>query len=369
MNFIHIADLHLDGKAKTSGGDSEKRRQEILNAFVKMIDYIKNKNINYLFIAGDLYEHKYIRDTTIEILIEQFKRIPNTNIFITPGNHDPYVVNSVYDRFDFPENVHIFKEMEIFETKDANIFGVGFIDFFPRKSANYSSIKPIKNGKKNILIAHTDISSLDNEYDKEIYKLTKKGFDYVAMGHIHMGNYDKNSNILYSGSFAKYNFKSAKYDKAGAIYGEFTQYGLKTELIQFDNTKYIEYVLDITNIRSVASLILDLNHLNFKSNEIVRIILEGEKNFDVNKKYIMENINNSNIVQIVDNTSLKLEYKKIKEEVSLIGIYLKNADNLIEGLKEKRKYAKDEIEKEEIDKKIKQVEEAIVLVLEEINNI
>ena len=369
MNFIHIADLHLDGKAKTAGGDSEKRRQEILNAFVKMIDYIKSKDIKYLFIAGDFYEHKYIRDTTIEIVIEQFKKIPNTHIFITPGNHDPYVVNSVYDRFVFPENVHIFKEMEVIETKDANIFGVGYIDFFPRKSVNYSNINPIKNGKKNILVVHTDIYALDNEYFKEVYKLTKKGFDYVAMGHIHMGNYDPNSNVLYSGSFAKYNFKSAKYDKAGAIYGEFTPYGLKTELMQFDNTKYIEHVLDISNIKSVLSLILEINNLKFNNNEIVRIILEGDKNFDINKKYILDNINNGNIVQIVDDTKLKLDYKKMKEEVSLIGIYLQNADKLIESLQEKRAKVLDEIEIEEIDRKIKQVEEAIVLVLEEINNI
>ena len=37
-----------------------------------------------------------------------FKEIPNTKIFITPGNHDPNIKNSFYQQFKWNENVHIF---------------------------------------------------------------------------------------------------------------------------------------------------------------------------------------------------------------------------------------------------------------------
>ena len=36
-------------------------------------EYIKNNNIKYFFISGDLYEHKYVRQSTIEYINKLFK--------------------------------------------------------------------------------------------------------------------------------------------------------------------------------------------------------------------------------------------------------------------------------------------------------
>ena len=93
MKFVHIADMHFDSPFTTlsdKGNLGEKRRIEQRKIFKKVIEYIKENNIEYLFISGDLYEHKYIRRTTIEYINDLFKEIPETKIFISPGNHDPY---------------------------------------------------------------------------------------------------------------------------------------------------------------------------------------------------------------------------------------------------------------------------------------
>ena len=71
--------------------------------------YIKENDIKYLFIAGDLYEQKYIKKSTIEYINNLFKEIPETKIFISPGNHDPLLKNSYYNNFLWNNNVHIFK--------------------------------------------------------------------------------------------------------------------------------------------------------------------------------------------------------------------------------------------------------------------
>lgn len=368
MKFLHIADVHLDQMMKNIGEDGKKRRQDILSAFSECIEFIKNRQIEYLFIAGDFYEHKYIKDSTMDFIISLFKKIPNTKIYITPGNHDPYIKDSVYDRFKFPKNVYIFKNMNMFETEDANIFGYGFTDFNPPLYVNFGNIKPIKNGKKNILIVHTDINDTKYEYDREVRKLIKKGFDYVAMGHIHAGNYNNKSNVIYPGSFAEYNFKAAGDGSTGAVLGTFNQ-NLKTELIKFDKKEYLKFELDISNENSENSLIITINNLQFKKNKIVRIVLIGEKNFLIDNKFILENINSKNIIQIEDKTKLKLDYKKYKDEISLRGIFIKKADNIIENLKKKQKTITDEIEIEEYNKKIKLIEKSILLVLEEMNNI
>ena len=111
MKFVHIADMHFDTSFTTltnKAGLGDIRRVDQRQVFNKIINYIKENNIPYLFIAGDFYEHEYIRQSTIEYINNLFEQIPNTQIFIAPGNHDPYLKNSFYSKYYWNENVHIF---------------------------------------------------------------------------------------------------------------------------------------------------------------------------------------------------------------------------------------------------------------------
>ena len=65
MRFVHIADMHFDIPFTSLNNKEdlgEKRRLEQRNAFNKMINYIQENNVEYLFIAGDLYENEYVRN-------------------------------------------------------------------------------------------------------------------------------------------------------------------------------------------------------------------------------------------------------------------------------------------------------------------
>ena len=96
VQFVHIADIHFDIPFSTlsdKNGLDLKRKLEQRDSFKKVIEYIKNNNIEYLFISGDLYEQEYVKESTIEYINKMFKEINNTKIFISPGNHDPYLNN------------------------------------------------------------------------------------------------------------------------------------------------------------------------------------------------------------------------------------------------------------------------------------
>ena len=61
MKFAHVADMHFDTaftslESKKELGDL--RRLEQRDVFKKMIEKIKQREIPYLFISGDLYEQK-----------------------------------------------------------------------------------------------------------------------------------------------------------------------------------------------------------------------------------------------------------------------------------------------------------------------
>ena len=110
MRFIHMADMHFDTpftflNSKEDLGNI--RRLEQRQVFKEIIEYIKLNKIPYFFICGDLYEHQYVKESTIEFINNLFKDIPETKIFITPGNHDPILKKSFYNKnmFLVPQNL------------------------------------------------------------------------------------------------------------------------------------------------------------------------------------------------------------------------------------------------------------------------
>ena len=221
MKFVHIADVHLDAPFKTISDRADigvERRLEQRNALKKVIDYIKEKDIEYFFISGDLYDQEYVRESSIRFLNNLFNEIPNTKIYITPGNHDPFIKNSFYSTFLWSSNVKIFKNsVEKVENNDVNIYGFGFNNF-EMNDNQIESIKIDEPEKINILITHGDLG--DSKYNPmKLNAIKEKGFDYVALGHIHKR--DDSSNIVYPGSLISLGFDEL--GEHGMIVGEFVQ--------------------------------------------------------------------------------------------------------------------------------------------------
>ena len=165
--------------------EAAKNKDELM----KWINYIKENNINYLFISGDLYEHQYIKQSSIEFINNLFSEIPETKIYISAGNHDPKVKNSYYNKFNWNENVKIFSDkIEKIENEDANIYGYGFSDFYC-KNSGIENVKIINKDKINILLMHGALNGgtmQDMEYNPlNKLQLKELGFDYIALGHIH----------------------------------------------------------------------------------------------------------------------------------------------------------------------------------------
>ncbi len=188
MKFVHIADMHFDSPfINLSDKDilGDLRRLEQRKVFKKIIEYIKQNNIEYLFISGDLYEHKYVKLSTIEYINSLFQEIPKTKIFISPGNHDPYVKNSYYNKFDWNENVKIFhSEIEKIEYENINIYGYGFDDFYCT-DCGIEKLELDDLNKINLLVIHGTLDGAsieEKQYNSMARKILKeKQFDYIAI--------------------------------------------------------------------------------------------------------------------------------------------------------------------------------------------
>lgn len=348
MKFLHMADMHFDTPFTTlnSKGDFGKiRRLDQREILKKIIEYIKENKIEYLFIAGDFYEHEYIQKSTIEYINKLFEEIPETKIFITPGNHDPYLKNSMYDLFSWSKNVKIFSsKIEIVETENVDIYGVGFDDFYC-SNLGVENIQ-IKNPNKiNVLITH---GSLDTSKQAEIQynpmkknQLKKLGFDYIALGHIHKPDYniEENQNIIYPGSTISRGFDEL--GKHGVIVGNIEKNNLKIEFIPMDNKEFQELQFSVDNILDIETLAQKLNELILEKNNLYKIILIGKRKFEISVSTLYKLIQSENIIKIKDKTEPDINIEELANETSLRGIFV---SEILEEMK-KNNYTQEELEK------------------------
>ncbi|MBR3697325.1 MAG: DNA repair exonuclease [Clostridia bacterium] len=352
MKFVHIADMHFDAPFSSlnmKGDLGDIRRIEQRKILKKIIEYIKQNNIDYLFISGDFYEHSYIKKSTIDYINSCFREIPNTNILISPGNHDPYILGSYYETYSFPKNVYIFKgNIEKKEFEDVNIYGMAFTSFY-MDGINLESIEKLDNSKPNIFIVHCDLNGSKDEngftYNNiSKTKLESLKFDYVAMGHIHETNYFvKNNNyIIYPGSPISMGFDEL--GSHGMIVGEITKNKkVKIEFVNLDDRQFVEEELDVESYYSEADLVIAIQSLNLNENYFYKIILKGKRNFEINPRKILKLVNKENILKVKDCTKLNYNIVELARENNLRGFFIREA---------LKKLNMGEATKEEIDKVI-----------------
>ena len=339
MKFVHIADMHFDSpfiNLSEKGMLGDLRRLEQRKVFKKIIEYIKENVVEYLFISGDLYENKYVRQTTIEYINNLFKEIPNTKIFIAPGNHDPFIKDSYYNKFEWNKNVKIFRsKIEKVETEEANIYGFGFDDFYCTE-CGIESLTILEKDKPNILVIHgtLDGANIEEKQYNSISKKTleEKGFDYVALGHIHKLDYNTkvNQKIVYPGSTISLGFDEL--GDNGMIVGEIKNKELEIKFVPLDDEKFKKVEVNISEIYSKEELIEKINEMSVKNNEYVEIVLMGNRNFEIDKYDILKFINNDRIIKIKDQTKLAYDLEKMTNETTLKGIFAKE---MLEKLQDK----------------------------------
>jgi len=338
MKFVHIADIHFDSPftfLKTNGQLNDYRKKDHREAFKRVIEYIQKNRIPLLFISGDLYENEYITKSTIEFINNLFKTIPETKIFISPGNHDPFIKKCYYSEFNWNNNVFIFNnDRNYYELEDIDIYGIGFTDFYSKKM-DLEKIKIKNRNKKNILVIHADLNgseSQEKQYNPLSQKeLEKQGFDYIALGHIHKKMIK--GNIAYPGSLISFGFDET--GEHGMIVGEINE-NIKLNFIKIDDTEFVEKEIEISDINSEEDLVEKITNENYEENKFYKINLIGNTNIEINSEKIIKLVNLKNILKIKNKLKPEYNLELISKENNLKGICIKEMLDMLEQNKEKK---------------------------------
>ena len=199
MKFIHTADLHLGYGYSSSFSPelNERLKEDRKRVLSDIIDISITKNVDAIFIAGDLFDTFKPSQELYKFVKEEFERT-DKKIFLVCGNHDPLTPESIYN-FPFPENVIVFPEtIGRYAGEEFDVYGFSFAS--PHKTDNtFSGFKVCDENKVNIMLIHGELVNESFYNPVLIRDIEESGLDYLALGHIHLSEGIKRAGKTYYG--------------------------------------------------------------------------------------------------------------------------------------------------------------------------
>jgi len=338
VKVLHCADIHIGAAESFLGENASKRRFETLLTFEKIIRTAKEKNVDFLLIAGDLFHSNNIEAEFVDRVFSSFNQIPDIKIIYVAGNHDPLNSSSPFILRAKPSNLYVLggeDECLDFSEIGARIYGRSFTDNSLQGKSRFS-IFPPNDDIVNIMVMHGDLKSdLNSSYNAITPDFVKlSGMDYIALGHVH-----KRTEILkldsvrfaYSGCPEGQGFDEL--DDKGIYIGEISKNNCQLEFKTVSKRRHISLNIDIsdcTNNLEISEKILKNIIAEYGENytaNLYKIALTGEINEDVliSLAEIESRLSDEvYFIKVKDKTTFKIDFEALSSEVSLKGIFVRN---------------------------------------------
>lgn len=317
--FLHIADIHLGFDRY----DSRERTKDFFLAFQDVLQrYALQEAVDFVLIAGDLFEHRTIQPATLnqaQLCLRELKEagIP---VLAIEGNHDnrPYGTRTSW--LKYLSEWQLLKLLEPGDVAAGEAFYTpwdeasrrgGYLDLdcgirvlgsswygaaAPRSIEQIAAaIKALPPGPgRTVLMFHHGLEGQIARYSgalryADLLPLQAAGVDYLALGHIHK-QYSVENWVFNPGSLEANNVEESGHAR-GAYLVELTdqgfQAGLKTDyyqrpILRLKLTLRGQESQDAVREAAMATVedAIATNRLNPLANPMVELRIEGQAGFD-----------------------------------------------------------------------------------------
>ncbi|GAB3354867.1 DNA repair exonuclease [Giesbergeria giesbergeri] len=195
MKFIHAADIHLDsplrGLSAYPDAPAERLRTATRDALEQLVSRAMDEAVDFMVIAGDLYDGDWRDFNTGLFLVRQMGRLRQAGIdvYLLYGNHD--ADSEITKRLELPDNVHVFSSSKAQTLRipplQVALHGRSFKQAATTENLAASYPPPVP-GWFNIGVLHTALEGSTSHASYapcSVAELDAKGYQYWALGHVH----------------------------------------------------------------------------------------------------------------------------------------------------------------------------------------
>lgn len=195
IRFLHAADIHLDspllGLGNYEGLPVAEIRRATRDAFDNLVSLAIERQVDFLLIAGDLYDGDWRDARTGMFFVSRMSRLREHGIpvFLVHGNHD--AASQITRSLPRPGNVHVFGSLKASHQRiDALQVAIHGQSYAHRDNQdNLAAAYPARiPGCFNIGLLHTSLGGYSEHASYapcSLDDLRARQYDYWALGHVH----------------------------------------------------------------------------------------------------------------------------------------------------------------------------------------
>lgn len=328
MKIIHCADIHADSAMKGHFSKlASQRREEIVDAFGRMVDFAQKNGVSAIIISGDLFDtgknqHKTLKNRLFYIISNH----PQIDFLYLRGNHD----EAFYIEETYP-NLKLF-------SKDGWIsYSYGQVEISGREfgasipASAYSQLK-LDAGKTNIVMLHGQLADYAPKEDAPVIslpKLVNQNIDYLALGHIHnfrLEKLDSRGVWCYPGCLEGRGFDEC--GEKGFVLLTIEDGKVETQFIRNSQRVIHEIEVPLSGTMTYNEILKACAQRTaaISPKDIVQIDLKGEISEDTeieSDSYEAALASNFYFIRFKNQTEPKIDYEKYEKDVSLKGEFIR----------------------------------------------
>ena len=215
VKFIHTSDWHMGLKSAHIGEKSRDARHKRLQAVSLIADMAKDERVDFVIIAGDMFDSHNIDDRAVRSTVEVLNRFAPVNVFVLPGNHDPLLTGGIWDRIAWKEagsHIRLITESkEIQVTNGAVLFPCPVTQKLSRTDPTaWISGRNADDRRIRIGLAHgaLDVLPSPGNFPIPSDRQNRSGLDYLALGDWH--SFRRHDRSVYPGTPEQTRFDEAE---------------------------------------------------------------------------------------------------------------------------------------------------------------
>ena len=265
MKFIHTADIHLDspltGLSAYADAPVEMLRTATRDAFTNLIAEAIEQQVDFMVIAGDLYDGTWKDHNTGIYFCKEMGRLKKAGIpvFVLFGNHD--AESEMTKKLQLPDNVFTFdtRKPSTFRLEQLKValHGRSFKEKETLENLVTGYPAPVP-GIFNIGVLHTALegNSAHATYAPcSLDELHAKGYHYWALGHVHEHQiWEGASTVVFPGNLQGRHIRET--GPRGAIIVTADEHGIQDiERLFVDVLRWTSLEVNVTECNSLSDVV------------------------------------------------------------------------------------------------------------------
>ncbi len=306
---------------------SEKRKIEVRNSFLRMVDFANRNSVAVILLAGDVFDREKPFKKDVDFFYDVVESNPQIDFLYLRGNHD-----EEGERRSLP-NLKIFSS-----TWTSYSYGQVVISGLELQRENvrsYYSTLALEADKTNIVMLHGQIGE-----EIRLEKLREKNIDYLALGHIHAfseGKLDERGRYAFSGCLEGRGFDET--GVKGFVLIE-TEPALSFAFQPFSKRQIYKFEVDVSGLKEGYAMAKRAKEqIAFERENIYRVELVGEVDADVDefasdvRAYLAAECA---YLSVKDCVKKKIDYAAYEYDTSLRGEFVRAVKESVEYSDEER---------------------------------